>query len=72
MGGVFSKPKMPAMPAPAPVVPTPTVDQSRMDQDRADIMRRRRGRAATVLAGKDGGGSDLPAGAVAAKSLLGQ
>lgn len=69
MSGVFSKPKMPPPPAPIEMPKTPVVDQVQVDRDRADMLRRRRGRAATVLT--DGGGGTVGAGSVAAKSLLG-
>lgn len=73
MGALFSKPKVPPPPAPIEMPKTPVVDQVMMDRDRADMMRRRQGRAATVLAGKSSAGSGaLPAGATATKSLLGQ
>jgi hypothetical protein len=41
-----------------------------VDRDRSDMMKRRRGRAATVLTG--GSSDGAPAGAVATKALLGQ
>ena len=71
MSGVFSKPKMPPPPPPAPVEMTkaPVVDQVQVERDAGDMLKRRRGRAATVLT--DGGGS-VGMGSVAAKSLLGQ
>ena len=69
MSGIFSKPKMPPPPAPIEMPKTPIIDQARLDQDRGDIMRRRRGRAATVMMGSSG---SVGSGSVAAKSLLGQ
>jgi hypothetical protein len=69
MSGIFSKPKMPPPPAPIEMPKTPVVDQAQIGRDQADMLRRRRGRAATVLT--DGGGA-VGAGSVAAKSLLGQ
>jgi hypothetical protein len=69
MSGIFSKPKMPPPPAPVEMPKAPVVDQARLDQDRGDALRRRRGRAATVLT--EGGGM-VGAGSVASKSLLGQ
>ena len=69
MGGVFSRPRIPAPPAPIEMPKTPIIDQARLDQDRGDIMRRRRGRAAPVLMGSSG---SVGPGSVAPKSLLGQ
>jgi hypothetical protein len=52
----------------------PVVDQVNIDRERSDMLKRRKGRAATVLAsplgGADAGGA--PAASVATKSLLGQ
>lgn len=70
MSGLFSKPKAPPV-TPAPV--QPIVDQVQVDRNQADLLRRRRGRAATDLT------SSAPAattatgttGSVAAKTLLG-
>jgi hypothetical protein len=47
----FLSPKMPAMPPPPePPPPPPTVDQARVSQmERDKMLRRRRGRASTVL-----------------------
>lgn len=45
----------------------PTVDQALIDQQLGDIVRRRKGRAATVMAGD----SQVPAGSLAAQTLLG-
>ena len=70
MSGVFSKPKMPPPPAPMDMPRAATVDKVQLERDRGDIMRRRRGRAATVLT--SGSGDSVGAGSVAAKSLLGQ
>lgn len=51
----------------------PQVNQMRVDQERSDMMRRRRGRAATVLAGKAAGSeATIPTSSVSAKALLGQ
>ncbi len=55
----------------APVVTkveTPVVNQAVVDRGAADIMRRRKGAAATVLTTDDGTGT---AGAVGAKKVLG-
>ena len=68
MSGIFSKPKMPPPPAPMEMPRAATVDEAQLERERGDIMRRRRGRAATVLTS----GSAVGAGSVAAKSLLGQ
>lgn len=60
----FKRPKI-NVPEPPP---TPTIDQARQSQDITDRMRRRRGRAASVLTGPQG---DPTAPATAAKTLLG-
>lgn len=70
MGGIFSGPKAPPPPAPIEMPKTPVVDQTIIDRDQADVMRRRRGRAATMLTGSEGG--MVSSGNVAAKTLLGQ
>jgi hypothetical protein len=49
---------------------TPSVDESQLNRERGDMMRRRRGRAATVLSA--GSGQGVAPGSVATKSLLGQ
>jgi hypothetical protein len=72
MSGIFSKPKMPPPPAPTEMPRTATVDEAQLERERGDIMRRRRGRAATVLTQPGGDGSMGVAGSVASKSLLGQ
>lgn len=56
----FSRPKAPA-PAPPPVVE----DTQAKQQEYGDVLRRRRGRAASILAGQ------APAPQTAAKALLG-
>lgn len=66
MGGLF-KPKI-VQPPPVEVPPTPVVDQQQVDRQAADVMRRRRGRAATMLT--EGQQFDT-AGAVATKTALG-
>lgn len=69
MSGLFSTPRPPAPPLPpAPPAPPPTIDDAKEARRREDIMKRRRGRAATILS--DGSGSDL-APPTSAKSLLG-
>lgn len=47
---------------------TPTVDEARMSAEQADLLRRRRGRAATVLTGSSGDTSTVNVGT---KTLLG-
>jgi hypothetical protein len=71
MSGIFSKPKMPPPPPPIEMPQAPRVDEMQIDRERGDMMRRRRGRAATVLT-SDAGAGDLGGGSVATKSLLGQ
>lgn len=68
MGGLFSKPKTPTVEAPAPI---PTVDQSFVDRQAGDLIRKRRGRAATDLTSAATGNVAGTTGAVATKSLLG-
>jgi hypothetical protein len=67
MAGLFSKPKVQEMPTPTEVK-VPIVNQEIVDRSTADIMRRRRGAAATDT-GASGTGST--AGSVAAQQLLG-
>jgi hypothetical protein len=71
MGG---KPKSQPAPAPVEVPKTPIVDQVIVDREAADTMKRRRGRAATILAGAEnmGGGAAVDPSAVSAKKLLGE
>lgn len=63
-------PTAPDIPAPTVQdVKAPTVNQELVDRNTADVMRRRRGSAATRTgAGESGGGT---AGSVASKTLLG-
>lgn len=50
MGGLFSGPKAPKPPPPpAPPPPTPTVDEAAQSSEAEDKLRRRKGRASTVL-----------------------
>jgi hypothetical protein len=70
MSGIFSKPKMPPPPPPVEMPQAAKVDEAQIDRERGDMMRRRRGRAATVLA--TGTGEGVAPGSVATKSLLGQ
>lgn len=55
-------------PKPPAVVPPPQVDQDVVDRQTQDLARRRRGRAATILAGDTG---PAPSESVAVKQLLG-
>lgn len=64
MGGIFKAPKIKA---PEPPPPPPTVDEDAIGEDLQRRMRARKGRAASVLSGKDQG-----SGGVATKMLLGQ
>jgi hypothetical protein len=68
MSGIFSKPKMPPPPKPIEMPKTPVVDQVQIDRDRGDMLKRRRGRAATVLTNAGGA---VDEGSVATKNLLG-
>lgn len=54
MGGLFggSAPKPPKPPEPPP--PPPTVDEARQSAENEQRLRRRKGRAANILTGKDG------------------
>lgn len=64
MTALFSKPKIPK-PTPAEPAPSPiTVNEDRLAQDNLDRIRRRRGRASTVL-------NAGPAGSVGLKKALG-
>lgn len=54
MSGLFSSPKVPAMPAaPTPAPAPPTIDQAALNQTQDTLVRSRRGAAASVLAGPD-------------------
>ena len=66
MSQVFTGPKMPALPK-TPAVPT--VNEATAAQNQDEIMRRRRGRASTLLTGDKGLTSQAP---TASKTLLGQ
>lgn len=77
MGGLFGGSKAPApqpIPEPPKPIPVPTVDEAKDTLDNADKLRRRRGQASTILAGKsDTGSGDLAAPPVmAGAKLLGQ
>jgi len=67
MGGLFSKPKAQEMPTPTEVK-VPVINQEIVDRSTSDIMRRRRGAAATDTGASTAG---TTAGSVAAQSLLG-
>lgn len=59
MGGIFSRPSVPPPPPPVEMpqaLRTPVVDKTIAERNAADAIRRRRGRAATVLAGDTGTG----------------
>lgn len=69
MGGLFGGgPKAPDPPKPVETPVTQKVDQSLIDREMADKLKKRRGRAATVLAGD----AQPDAASVSAKQLLGQ
>lgn len=65
MGGLFKTPKAPEI---KELPPTPTVDQVMVDRNTSDMLRRRKGRAATDLTSGGGAGTS---GSVASKQLLG-
>jgi len=68
VSGILGKKNAEALPAPTITdVKTPMVNQEQVDRETADIARRRRGSAATVLTG----GDSSTAGSVAGKTLLG-
>ena len=56
MGGIFSRPSVPPPPPPVEMPKVPVVDKTIVDRNAADMRRRRRGRAATILAGETGTG----------------
>lgn len=66
--GLFTKPDVPKLPTPAAPPPPPTVEDAgvKAEQD-ADALKKRRGRAATILTGQDGASAPN----VGTKSLLG-
>lgn len=69
MGGLTGGKKPPPPPAPVQMPVTPIVDRTIIDREAADMARRRKGRAATILAGDTG--PSMPEGSVATKTLLG-
>jgi hypothetical protein len=58
MGGIpgFRRPSVPPPPPPVEMPKVPVVDNTIVERNAADMRRRRRGRAATVLAGDTGTG----------------
>lgn len=61
-------PKIPKAPAPPPAPPPPpTIDEAARESEEADKLRRRKGRLASVFAGRQGG-----AAPVSQKSLTGE
>jgi hypothetical protein len=60
---------MPKPPKPYVPPPPPTVDEALKNRDQNDLLRLRRGRAATFLSQ---GQPSAPAGGIATKTLLGQ
>lgn len=64
---MMSKPKAPPPPVPTP--PVPTIDDAIVNRDRNDAMRRRKGRAAAIYAGKEKTGKAVGA---ATKTLTGE
>lgn len=67
----MKSPKIPKSPTPPPAPPPPpTIDQAARDSEEADKLRRRKGRLATVFAGRraDQGGATP----TATKALTGQ
>lgn len=72
LGKLLKQPKAPEiqMPSSPDEVKAPTTDQAAQNQDAMDKLRRRRGRASTILGGADGASS---AGtSIGTKTLLGQ
>ncbi len=69
----FLSPKMPAMPPPPePPPPPPTIDQARVSQQERDkMLRRRKGRAATILS-NESEGEMTPAKPIGARKLSGE
>jgi len=67
MGGLFGGGQKAPPPPTVTEIKVPVVDQTQVDRQTMDIMRRRKGAAATVGTGSEGSTS----GSVAAKTLLG-
>lgn len=72
MSGLFSKPKTPEAPKPVEMPQAPVVDQQAVDREAGDALKRRRGRAATMLTNTTTGAGAVESGSVATKTLLGQ
>jgi len=71
MSGIFGGGgSTPEPPKPIEMPVQPKVDQAVIDREAGDMLRRRRGRAATVL--NTGSSGDVPMGSVATKTLLGE
>jgi hypothetical protein len=71
MTSLFSGPKTTTLPPPTvQEVKVPVVDQTQVDRNSADLIRRRRGTAATIGSGSDGSTAGS-VNSVAAKALLG-
>jgi len=70
MAALFSKPKAPTV---TPAAPQPMVDQVQVDRNQADLLRKRRGRAATDLTSSapTTGTPTGTTGSVSATTLLG-
>lgn len=62
-------PKPPKVVIPAPPPPPPTIDEAARDAEEADKLRRRKGRLATIFAGKM---KNLAAPQTTQKTLTGQ
>lgn len=69
MSGIFGGGSAPTPAPTVTAVQTPIVNQEQVDRNTADIMRRRKGTAATVITGPNSG---TTAGSVAGNTLLGQ
>jgi hypothetical protein len=67
MSGLFKKPKPQKIPAPEPPPSPIMVDTDRVSRENTDRLRRKRGRASTILSG----GLGDSAGAVGLKKALG-
>lgn len=69
IGGLFGGQQTPQpIVIPAAPDPAPTIDQAAKAREAEDIMRRRKGRAATILTGAQGAGTPT----TATKALLGE
>jgi len=73
MSGIFGSPKTPEPPPPpAAPPPPPGVDEAKASRMQADELRRRQGRAATVLTQKEGMLASAETPKVGTKKLLGE